>query len=125
MNSNYNNWFKKEENDLQNVIINLNVPEFPADTVCYHCQQAAEKYFKGYLSFCNFEIEKTHNLNFLLQQCIDINSTFNQITEITSVLNLYGPSIRYPDFIEEPSQDDAREAYDYALKVKEFVLSVL
>jgi len=37
-------WFQKAENDLLNVENNLKAERYPADTVCFHCQQAAEKY---------------------------------------------------------------------------------
>ncbi len=34
-------WFQKAENDLLNVENNLMAETYPADTVCFHCQQAA------------------------------------------------------------------------------------
>ena len=42
-----NEWITKAENDLLNVENNLNSKSIPLDTVCYHCQQAAEKYLKA------------------------------------------------------------------------------
>jgi HEPN domain-containing protein len=38
-------WVSKAENDLLNVRNNLQAEQVPWDTVCFHCQQAAEKYW--------------------------------------------------------------------------------
>jgi len=43
------------------------------------------------------------------------------INDIVAILNLYGPSIRYPDFIEEPTLEEANEAFQMALQIKSFV----
>jgi len=123
MNNSYLNWIEKAENDLLNVENNLHSKKIPTDTVCYHCQQFAEKYLKAFLTYHNKDIDKVHNLLFLLQKCISIDEDFNSIRDIVAVLNLYGPSIRYPDFIENPSIDDAKEAYSYSIIVKKFILS--
>lgn len=39
------NWFRKAESDLKNIelIFQSNVKDKPFDTVCFHCQQVAEK----------------------------------------------------------------------------------
>ena len=39
-------WVSKAENDLLNVQNNLQAQKVPWDTVCFHCQQAAEKYLE-------------------------------------------------------------------------------
>jgi HEPN domain-containing protein len=36
-------WLAKARNDLLNVDNNLRAEVIPYDTVCFHCQQAAEK----------------------------------------------------------------------------------
>ncbi|MDR0598605.1 MAG: HEPN domain-containing protein, partial [Treponema sp.] len=35
--------------------------------ICFHCQQAAEKYLKGFLVFKGIEFPKTHDLAALLK----------------------------------------------------------
>ncbi len=42
-------WIEKARSDLLNADNNLASKEVPYDTVCFHCQQAAEKLLKGYL----------------------------------------------------------------------------
>jgi HEPN domain-containing protein len=40
-------WMTKAANDLLNADNNLNAETIPLDTVCFHCQQAAEKLLKA------------------------------------------------------------------------------
>ena len=77
---------------------------------------------KGYLTKNNIEFEKTHNLIFLLEKCIAINEDFENIRDYLLPLNQYSSLSRYPDFAFEPDKSDAVEAYDFAIKVKSFVL---
>ncbi len=43
-------WLAKAMNDLLNADNNLKSEVIPFDTVCFHCQQAAEKLLKAYLA---------------------------------------------------------------------------
>ena len=122
MNQEYKKWFNKAENDLQNIVNNLTSEIIPCDTVCFHSQQVAEKYLKGYLTGQNVLIEKTHNLLILLEMSKKIDISFEQIKSELITLNDYAVTSRYPDFINELTIDDANEAYQCALKVKEFIL---
>jgi len=118
-----NEWFSKGDNDLLNVENNLNSVHYPADTVCFHCQQLAEKYLKGFLTYHNIIVEKTHNLLILYKSCIVIDPGFNEIHEDLINLNNYSVSIRYPDYIDEITEEDAQEAYRQAKKIRELILS--
>ena len=42
-------WIEKAKNDLLNADNNLASDKIPFDTVCFHCQQAAEKLLKAFL----------------------------------------------------------------------------
>jgi HEPN domain-containing protein len=61
-------WVNKAEEDY---IISMreNKAE-PAiySAVCFHCQQAAEKYLKAYMQEEGIEFEKTHDLRFLFEK---------------------------------------------------------
>ncbi|NUO84265.1 HEPN domain-containing protein, partial [candidate division KSB1 bacterium] len=41
-------WFKIAESDLASAIFLQNLHPLPVEIICYHCQQAAEKYLKGF-----------------------------------------------------------------------------
>jgi len=51
MNELVKEWIHKAENDLLDAENNLRCPQIPTDTVCFHCQQVAEKYLKSLFDF--------------------------------------------------------------------------
>ncbi|MFN2508963.1 MAG: HEPN domain-containing protein, partial [Chthoniobacterales bacterium] len=55
-------WLVKARNDLKNARIVSAVADGPLDTAIYHCQQAAEKAVKAYLTFQDEPFEKTHDI---------------------------------------------------------------
>ncbi len=55
-------WLLKAKNDLLNVDNNLKADLIPFDTICFHCQQAAEKLLKAYLVGNNKSYPITHDL---------------------------------------------------------------
>jgi len=82
-------WFQKAENDLLNVANNLQAEKYPADTVCFHCQQAAEKYLKGFLAWHQKPFVKTHDLLELLNQFAPIISTADKLSPDLHLLDQY------------------------------------
>ena len=46
------------------------------DAVCFHAQQAAEKYLKAFLQEHEVDFPKTHNLIELLELCLPVDPTF-------------------------------------------------
>ncbi len=43
----------------------------PLEVICYHCQQSAEKILKAYALEKEEPLIKTHNLDVLLNQCLN------------------------------------------------------
>ena len=70
-------WYIKAEHDLITARTMLEHNPLVLDVVCFHCQQAVEKYLKAFLASNEKEIIKTHNLNFLQAQCTEIDNDFN------------------------------------------------
>ncbi len=61
-------WLTKALHDLQTARITANATDGPLDTAIYHCQPAAEKAVKGWLTANNVPFEKTHDLRRLIRQ---------------------------------------------------------
>lgn len=120
-------WCKKAESDLKAVKQLLEYEDPPTDVVCFHCQQAVEKYLKAFLTFHNIEVKKTHDIEFLLDLCIEQNSDFSNLLnkEEASKLASFAVDIRYPDEFYYLSINEGRESFKIALKVKKFVLNKL
>ncbi|MCK5201663.1 MAG: HEPN domain-containing protein [Spirochaetales bacterium] len=117
-------WLKKAANDLQNVRNNFVAKEedIPTDTVCFHCQQAGEKYLKGYLVFAGIKFPSTHSLADLVLLCSEKDSTFNEIMEKAESLTPFAVEIRYPDDFHAPTIEETKEVYEKAKEIRDFVL---
>lgn len=110
-------WLAKAMNDLLNADNNLAASEVPYDTVCFHCQQAAEKLLKAYLVGNGQPAPHTHDLLLLLERVLPLNTAAEQLRDALSILVPYAVEIRYPDDWSMPSEEDAREARHAARQV--------
>jgi HEPN domain-containing protein len=95
------------------------------DTAVYHCQQAAEKVLKAYLTAHGVVFSKIHLLSPILSLCADIDSSFVELSDSAELLTPLATEFRYPGDILEPDPSDAKEAYKAAEYVVEFVRSRL
>ncbi len=97
---------------------------FPA-AVAFHCQQAAEKFIKGFLIWNGIEFPKTHDLKELLDLAAESNSHLATELKESITLTPYGVELRYPGDRAEASPDEARSALVLARKVKNAILPLL
>ncbi len=119
-------WFKKAENDLINAENTIKMEFPPTDTICFHAQQCAEKYLKGFLTFHEIDFPKTHSLEDLVLLCKGVAPKMESELDDIEILSSYGVEVRYPDEIYyDIPKDDAQEAIDLAKKVKTVVLKYL
>ncbi len=65
-----NLWFKKAESDFKTIENNLKSNDPPTDAICFHAQQAIEKYMKGALVYFEQHITRTHDLVNLLTSIV-------------------------------------------------------
>jgi HEPN domain-containing protein len=118
-------WVVKAQNDLLNADNNLNAEHIPFDTVCFHCQQAAEKFLKAYLINNGQTPPFTHDLLLLLEQILPLNREAEQLRDPLSLLIPYAVEIRYPDDWFSPSAEDAHEARGAADNVLQWLQTTL
>ena len=116
-------WQRLAEMDLSSAEYLLNMLPVPAEIICYHCQQSAEKYLKGYLVLHGINPPKIHDLNELRKLCSDLSDTFKKIADQCSDLTAYGVQPRYPMelMLEER---DMRQALSSAKAIRDFVLNL-
>lgn len=120
-------WFQKAENDLLNVRNNLQAEQYASDTVCFHCQQAAEKYLKGFLAWRRMPFAKTHDLLELLKWVRQVAGVdVEMLSTYLLFLDPYSVSVRYPqEYEEEPDETEVQEAVEAAYAVRAWVRSRL
>ena len=105
-------WMTKAANDLLNADNNLNAETIPLDTVCFHCQQAAEKLLKAFLVGKGRTYPITHDLLAILENILPTNFEAERLRDDLALLTPYAVEVRYPDDFYMPSLLDAREAAD-------------
>ena len=119
-------WLKKGDSDLRTAEILVKEEHPPTDTACFHCQQAVEKYLKGYLTFKRIDFLKSHDLDYLLKLCKDSNKKFADYGETVLALNKYGIEPRYPaDIPVYYSVDETKRAINLAREMMDFARGVL
>ena len=113
-------WFDFADTDLALAEHALSMKPQPFEIICYHCQQAAEKYLKGYLIYKGLETPpKIHDLVVLNNRCIEYEEQFEDIQDECETLTQYGVQPRYPDevFVDETHMN---QAINYAKRIKIF-----
>ena len=118
----FEEWAKYADEDQTMAEIALK-EDGPPNQICFHSQQIAEKYLKGYLVFCGKEFEKNHLLRYLLELCGEEDQKFRDLDDDIIYLTQFYTETRYPGDIPEFNLPECQKALKAAIRVKEFVLS--
>ena len=114
------NWLYRAREDLA-VMKDLHSsnPAGFTSTICFHAQQAVEKFLKAFLAFHEVDFPRTHDVDYLLMECQKIDSKSFQI-DLKS-LTEFGVSVRYPDDFYVPTPDESNEYSQIAIAISEKV----
>ena len=115
-------WFNFGEIDLNTAKFLIQMKPTPLEIICYHCQQSAEKYLKGYIALDGGNVIKTHDLTLLNKVCIKSNIDFEKLEDDCIELVDYGVQVRYP-FHLELQEYDMKKAIESAETISNFILS--
>ncbi|ASB48858.1 HEPN domain-containing protein [Alkalitalea saponilacus] len=114
-------WLLKANEDLL-VVEKLTEFEIIAtSSVCFHCQQAVEKFLKAFLIANGVDIKKTHNIEFLLSECSEIDKDFVEIDP--KELSEFGVDARYPGDMYIPDESETLEYKNLAFEIKKIAES--
>jgi HEPN domain-containing protein len=108
--SRYQAWVSKAEEDRLCIMNNIKAANVPWTVVCFHAQQAAEKYLQAFLVARGIRVERTHDLAFLLGRCMQVDSTLGILLGDSQALSAYAVDARYPDVMPGDVEKLAREA---------------
>lgn len=114
-------WLYKAKHDLGMARLALDAKSGYNDSICFHCQQAAEKYLKAYLVYLDLDFAKTHSIGYLLDLIGEKQKVQDDFYGQLEKLEGYSVAVRYPDSAFEPSEEEAAEAYRIAESVKDFI----
>jgi len=66
------------------------------ELICFHCQQAIEKYFKGYLIYKTGRLIEGHNLVKLCKRVMLYDQSFCEFIKEMAFVNAFYIETRYP-----------------------------
>ena len=117
----YKLWIKKARDDLRWTKHNIEAKEFAG--ACFSAQQAAETALKAFIVLHNKRLEKIHDVEALLESCVNIDSKFRTLRKPAKILFPYYVETRYPfgDELVSFDKPKANEAYLAASKIVKFV----
>jgi HEPN domain-containing protein len=111
-------WAQKAEHDILDADNNIAAEQTPWDMVCFHAQQAAEKYLKALLVARGELPPRIHDLDALLERCLAHDPTLSDLRADCTDLASYAVEVRYPDDLFEMTESDGRRAIAAARRVQ-------
>ena len=109
-----NSWIDKAEKDLLTAEHEMTFADRVTESICFHCQQAVEKYLKAYLIHFNISYPKTHEIGELITRCETKDHKIKKFKEEADILTDYAVEIRYPDDWYEPTSEETEQAIKIA-----------
>lgn len=114
-------WLERANDDLR--WAHASLKEDVLHGVCFAAQQAAEKALKGYILHAGKQLRRIHDLSAILEECIEIDKSFEQLIDQSATLSGYYVEARYPDIGDFMGYTDeqAAEALQFAQEIVQFV----
>ena len=89
-------WFYVADADLDSALILNDAHRKHNAIICFHCQQAVEKYLKAFLCYNGLMPPKIHVLETLCAMCSELDESFNDIARDCAYLSPFAVQARYP-----------------------------
>ena len=119
-------WLAKADEDYNFAKINLEDDHKFYSQICFHFQQAAEKFLKAYIAAYDLEFEKIHNLIALLKICGKKDASLLSLMEQCELPNAAYIDTRYPvHWPTDYSKEKAQKMQDAAHKVAQAIKDIL
>ena len=114
-------WLAKAHSDLATAKLLIQGAERHLDTGSYHCQQAAEKAIKAWLTAQEVVFAKTHSLEILVNLCVPSSPEFQRFLPHAFRLTPFATEFRYPGDVFEPSPEEAADALSLAQDITTWI----
>ena len=102
-------WFRHADADFDSAIILNDAFHKHNEIICYHCQQAVEKYLKAVLCYNGVIPPKIHVLETICALCSEFDPVFNQIAKDCAYLSQFATRTRYPLEMEVTGKNSRRK----------------
>ena len=95
-----------------------------SSSICFHAQQAVEKYLKALLVLKGVDFPKTHDVDYLLSECQKVTSGVLKRVDLKSLTD-YGVAARYPDDFCIPDRSETIHYIQVAKEIEQIVKRLL
>jgi len=117
-------WLELAALDLGAAVRLADDPGF-SRVVVYHCQQAAEKAIKGFLTWHGIRFGRTHDLDVLGALVLPLEPALGPALDRAVELTPYAWLYRYPPDSPAPVEAEAGEAIDVARELVDVIVGSL
>jgi len=118
MNELVREWIDKAEGDVRIAEREVRITEGPTwDAVCFHAQQAVEKYLKAALQQEGIPFSRTHDLTILLGLLPEESGPWSQFRDSMEWLSAFAVEVRYPG--ESATQEAATRAIEIMRQLRD------
>ena len=116
-------WMEKAAIDLRaaRALLDAGIP----GSALFHCQQAAEKSLKAFLTWHGTPFRRVHDLEEVGAFCVSIEPKLAAIAKRAEPLTAYAWKLRYPGEPYEPDSSEAEEGLEIARQVFEEIRRLL
>jgi HEPN domain-containing protein len=118
-------WLSKAANDVRGAHIDLDANPPLIEDALFHCQQAAEKSLKAFLTSHDTPFKKTHDLDELGRACMELDGSLGDSMQSVATLTVFAWEFRYPGDSQVPSMHEVREYLAIAQKLYTAILARL
>ncbi len=118
-------WLSRAADDLFAAQHDLKAGERLFGDVVFHCQQAAEKALKAFLTWHDQPFRRTHNLEELGHQTAQLDPDLEPLVGAAVVLTQYAWAYRYPGGAPQPTSEEVQEALRTAHAIVDAVVKLV
>jgi HEPN domain-containing protein len=115
-------WLAKTHQDLRRVEILLAATPADVEGALFHCQQAAEKAMKAFLTWHDVRFRRIHDLEEIGKQCVEVDPALRSPMVRAEALSEYASRFRYPGAPREPRLEEGQAALALAREVTQAIL---
>lgn len=103
-------WLRKAGDDLRSAQVDLAAEPPLIEDALFHCQQAAEKAMKAFLTAHDTTFRKTHDLDDLASACEQIDASLKDALNPARDLTVFAWEFRYPGSDKAPPESEAHNS---------------
>lgn len=118
-------WFAEAGKDLRGAAALLRLAPPLTGRVMFFAQQAVEKGLKGFLTWHDTPLKRTHDLHQLGRRCSEIDGTVELVMFRVAYLTKFAVAGRYPGEGQDPTPSEARKALKLAREAVKVLLERL